>query len=776
MPARKDVAPTSLDDSGDHTIRGNLGTWDTGLTNYVYLPSHPKGHPINLKGVYTIRLVVTGDDGSTAEDRVPVEVGDVVPNAWGGVVTSTDRKVSLIVPEQAITNSFRVMSIKPAPGETPSVPRDYRAVGPIYEFRDPGEKFTKPARLQFEVPGSAEDLNRVRLFSYNTAAMSWQRMDCLRDDHTIFAPIQKASQYYALMASTVSGDGCGLAPSPDQQKPSPSPILTGGLGRYLVRGTFEMGTDGWSNRDSDAGAEVSLDNLATLDGSRCLKISNRRTGGNLAVNILRTPFDARDYSVVQFDYNIPPGVKTNFMVKTAGRWYDIQFTDDPKELLYKRVNIAPIGTIKGVVADGRWHTGRFNLYDMLRTKTGNFLVQEMIMADWDVTGFMKLVYGHNPKGATYYIDNFTISKDTSAGLRPDGDTLLVDTFNQKKDSNALGGSITIFSNGNAKTFSAEFVPVQGRGIGNALKLSSDFSASGTFAGYVTSLQDLDLRGYGALTLEVKTIDKGQELLVGLKDNRGKESKLSSARYTGPSGPMGWHSISIPLAAFTGIEDWAHLENLSFSFVKSNSAGASVMIDNVAFEKNLHGLVVDDFEGEQGRNLLGRGHTTLTDGPAAIGAGYASDGVNRFYEISFGGSIGEGSVGIAGLAYALWSTDLGGIDCSQCGVLSFMIRGAAGGEKPNLYLDDGNHRWGVSVAKYAPLTTSWQRVEIPLADLAENGVDLTHLSRLQIAFEWERMSGTIYLDKIRFGPAYAHSGDITLRTNDRVRGGGGVARE
>jgi hypothetical protein len=55
-----------------------------------------------------------------------------------------------------------------------------------------------------------------------------------------------------------------------------------------------------------------------------------------------------------------------------------------------------------------------------------------------------------------------------------------------------------------------------------------------------------------------------------------------------------------------------------------------------------------------------------------------------------------------------------------------------------------------VAKYAAVTTSWQQVTIPLHQFADYGVDLTHLAELQVVFEGVKMSGTIYLDDIRFG--------------------------
>jgi hypothetical protein len=104
----------------------------------------------------------------------------------------------------------------------------------------------------------------------------------------------------------------------------------------------------------------------------------------------------------------------------------------------------------------------------------------------------------------------------------------------------------------------------------------------------------------------------------------------------------------------------------------------------------------------------------------------------------------------GLSYAGWTEDLGGIDCSRCDTLSFRVKGTAGEEHPNIYLSDGNARWGVDLEKYMEPTKDWQTVTIPLHDFAEYGVDLTHLAELQMVFEWEPMSGTVYLDDVRLG--------------------------
>jgi hypothetical protein len=83
-------------------------------------------------------------------------------------------------------------------------------------------------------------------------------------------------------------------------------------------------------------------------------------------------------------------------------------------------------------------------------------------------------------------------------------------------------------------------------------------------------------------------------------------------------------------------------------------------------------------------------------------------------------------------------------------VSFRVRGGQGGEKPNIYLDDGNFRWGVNLEDYMTVSTEWQIVSIPLDDFGNHGVDLTHIEEFQVVFEWEQMSSTLYLDDIWFG--------------------------
>ncbi|MFC1788582.1 RHS repeat-associated core domain-containing protein [Thermodesulfobacteriota bacterium] len=751
---RKNEIP--VDAMGDITIYGNLATWDTGLRNYVYLPSHPKDHPINLKGTYTIRLVVTGNDGSTAEDRVTVDVANVIPNAWGGQVTSKDGRVVLTVPEHAIMDSFRLILIETAQNERVGSPSDRQIIGSIYEVREPGEQFTKEALLQIAYQKEEIDdarLNQMGIYGYNLKTKAWEYLNSKRDEQNkfVFAKVLKLHAYYVLMVSKITGEGSILDHALQEELQIQQVNTVPEYGHTLVRNTFEDGLGEWSNRDNEVGAAVALDNKATFDGTRAAKITNTHVGGDFAVNVITTPFDAKVYPLVQFDYRIPSGVKSNFLVKVSGRWYDIGFTDDPKELKDKRVNIAHIGDIKNIVADDQWHTAQFNLYDMLRTKTGNTRVEKMIMADWDVGGYMKLAFGKNPKNTTYYINNFMITKESLADLRAESDIVLVDNFNQMDQANAMGGKTEIFTDQQEGELELDLDPKTSDGNGRALQLKYDVSAPASYAGYMSSLKNLDFRGFQRLTFLVKGESNGQDCMIGIKDSVGHESKVQLSRYLPGGTTQNWQAVNIPLVAFSGVKDWGHIDNISFGFESSLSPKGIVYIDDVAFHKMLTALKIDDFENSDHINKIGKGHNTFVSGNAAINGKHTKGSPNGIYRISYGGNIGKINAYASDLkSFAGWRTDLGGVDCSQCQNLTMRIRGAEGDENFTIYLGDGNFRWGVDIAQFTKMTNDWQIITIPLTEFSDYGVDLTHLDELQIVFEGHQMSGTIYLDDLILG--------------------------
>ncbi|WP_454061552.1 hypothetical protein [Candidatus Nitrospira salsa] len=759
IPQTQHISPKQLYLSADLSIEGNLATWDTGLKNYVYLPTHPKDHPINFKGTYTVRLVVSSLDGQTVEDRVLLHVANVIPNAWGGRVVSPDEHVKLFVPEQAMTAPFRLILIQSAVHAPSTTAEDRQPIGKVYEVKEPSERFTKDVILEMKIPKVRKSggMTRMAIYGYDNTMNEWIHLPTFQrasGGGRLQTRVKKLHAFYVVMLTNRVGEGAHTI----LVESSGSPLLkvnnVQNPGHYLVKENFENGMGQWSNRDGEVGATVSLDESSTFDGTQALKIVNNNFGGNFAVNVSTTPFDVREFPVIEFDYRMEPEVKTNFFAKVSGRWYMVGLTDDPMELKRKRVNIADIGSVHGILADDKWHTAQLNLYDMLRTKTGNVIVEELIMADWDVPGYMKLQFGHNPSGATYYIDNFMISRELETGLRTSDATIVVDTFNQKKERNHLGGPFSGFqssSGDDGGNIRIDFDPDDASGRGHSLALSYDVSRPKSFSGYVTTFPNLDLRGFHALSFSTKSLEKSQDLFIGLRDSLGNEQKILLSTYLSRTLKTHWETVMIPLTIFGSELHLKKIEHLSFSFAHDRQSEGKILLDDIQFHRHVQTFHVDNFEEWHGKNLLGGQHRTFAKGVAAVNGSYTRGSPNGLYRLSYGGNIGTINAYASDLlTYAGWETHLGGIDCSRCTQVTFRIRGGQGGEKPNIYLDDGNFRWSVDLEHYQEVTTEWQWVTIPLKDFADYGVDLTHLEEFQVVFEWEQMSSTLYLDDVWFG--------------------------
>ncbi|MEJ2557847.1 MAG: SH3 domain-containing protein [Anaerolineae bacterium] len=138
----------------------------------------------------------------------------------------------------------------------------------------------------------------------------------------------------------------------------------------------------------------------------------------------------------------------------------------------------------------------------------------------------------------------------------------------------------------------------------------------------------------------------------------------------------------------------------------------------------------------------------------------------------GGRTGQGlrldftALGIP-YSYSGWEALLGdiasGVNLTSYTSLRFYIRGAQGGETPNVWLmtpveGGGFRRYYRDVEAYKTLTTQWQEIVIPLADfttgtLPSEQIDLRHINKIQVVFEWyeETKSGTIYIDDLCVGP-------------------------
>ena len=779
----KDSVPDFQDISwmqGDLDIRGNLATWNTGLKNWEHLPWHPAEDTIDLNGVYTLRLVVSGKNGETVEDRVTVEVGRVIAQCLPGIAVSTDRKVTMRFQEQSLMAPYRVYTIRPVTHDAPSLPDNQVLVSPVYKIREGGDWFLKPVALEMEYPDQSTadySLSSLGVFAYNPEEQTWQLLKTELDQtqnlvRTRIYSLPAPEAYFAIMASKNGVEQSSrLEPGLLALNQKPEPTQVGADDSVLVINTFEADLGEWSERDREAGARVSRDDSCTDDGSYCLKLENKNFGGNFACDVRTTGFDAGQFPMVSFDYRITPDVKIDFFASVDGRWYDIGFTDDRNEYRNEDVNIQYLGRIPGIVADGKWRSASFDLGEMLSTATRKTQVDCLIMADWDVGGYMKLEFGSNSRGAAFYLDNFAISRQ-SAPTNPlplPGEKLWVEDFAEKDSVNCLGGKRGVFTSPGVVTCTTGILGKQSASqaddsVGHALVIDFDVSAAGNYGGYWTSLEHVSLDPSSELILVLADAASIPPFLVGLKKCDGREAKVPIGPYL-PSDRSGngFVEARVPLSVFGALGTLSEMENVSISFENRLGSGTGrLLIDNVRLANEggwtSKSLIIDDFEEKAGKyNFLGGEKWTFASGEATISCEVVLDSVDghasNCLRITYGGSIGK-DLGLEGFSYCAWVTSLQGLRVNESDFLEFDIRGAIGGGMPNVYLDDGNMRRPYLFQKGEGSAGRWRHVSIPVSAFAELGIDLTHLDEVQFVFEWQQVHGTIYLDnlQVRSGPS------------------------
>lgn len=749
---------------GDIDIKGNLTTWNTGFNEWVHLPWHAPEDTIDLNGLYTIRLTVTGKDGKQIEDSVTGEVGRAIAQSLPGYATSPDHRVALRFPEQALSYGFRVYTILPTTevGEdTPSACEGCELLSPVYRIREPGDRFIKDVSLEFSL--KPEELagrkpEQIGIARYDVEQKQWIWLDSrFNKAGTLFSTslteLAKTKALYALL-SKKGETHAQIAPPPAAPPAMLKPIREG----VLIENHFEHDFGTFKSRDHFVGAELSRDKSVTKDGSYALKFTNTNFGGNFSSTVLNQPFDAREYNVLSFDYRIKPGVKIDFYLKVNGRWYRLIFTGEPIDLRNRDVNIANLGWFEGVIADDKWHTAGVDLSYFLSQQTRHTQVDEIMMGDWRVEGYRKLEFGNNQSGATYYIDNFNISSKGKRQKAPA--VLLVDSFNEVRNKNELGNMTGIYATPGTNFFQVGSIDIPNtngkeKSRNRALNLAYEFMQEGAYGGYWTSLAEVDLSQYSTLAFRLYAPGELPPLKIGIrgKQAQSSEGKASLIQYASAADSTGWREVHIPLTAFRGIWQFTTPDVLFISGAYQEGRGkGNVWIDDVRFEQTVN-TKVSDFESPENWTALGGDITINENGAAALSARRMPDPDkkgNSILRISYGGSIGKdyGS-NAGGFSFASWEAGLNGTDVRPFKYLTLRIRGEKGGETPNFYLNDAATRYAMRTKELEPLTREWKTIRLPLAFYTEHGIDLSHIESLQIVFEWNEQQGTIYVDDIGF---------------------------
>ena len=373
---------------------------------------------------------------------------------------------------------------------------------------------------------------------------------------------------------------------------------------------------------------------------------------------------------------------------------------------------------------------------------------------------MKLEFGRNPKGATYYIDNFKISGTDSAG--EPASVLAVDNFEDTVNANLLGGESGTFNPPVRQAFTAvamEKAALQ-EGMqekkksrsGRALLMNYDMTLPGTYGGYWTSVQSADLLNYSTLVFKYNAGSTIPILNIGLKDLNAAKYELRVTDYISGKDEDGWKEVSIPLDEFgNGVNLHTPAVLYFYASFEEKSGKGTVWIDDLRFEEKevqtKSERWIADFESRIDWKIE-------QNGAAAISADImpdvakSDDKDNHVCRISYGGSIGRDYGMNGGFSYANWKNALGGIDARPYEHLKIKIRGEKGGESPDFYLSDTNKRVCLRASELKPVSKDWQEFELPLSYFENNGLDVSHLESMDISFQWAEQSGTVYVDDIR----------------------------
>lgn len=134
-----------------------------------------------------------------------------------------------------------------------------------------------------------------------------------------------------------------------------------------------------------------------------LQITNPRSGGDWTTFITRKPFDPKSHPILEWDYRAENGVKVNLYALIDGSWREIAWTAGASSS--DQSDMSQLGSITGVVADGKWHHARFDLAAALARKGIQGQIESLAFAAPD-RDYLRAGLGGNRRGASYWLANF----------------------------------------------------------------------------------------------------------------------------------------------------------------------------------------------------------------------------------------------------------------------------------------------------------------------------------------------------------------------------------
>lgn len=194
----EDVIPEILV-SASKDLKGNLGVWHTGLTEYAY-PLDPWARDMGIEGLQTLRLVVSDTWGNSVEDSVTVVVGTVLGNDFKSEVRSEDGRARMKAPGMSLRGGFEVAALLAMEDEQVPVYGGMERIGKAYQVMPYALRFIQPVEMRMSYEGYKGDEEKLGVYRYNGAY--WERVQAKRDGKKKELAVRETSYsgYYAIFA------------------------------------------------------------------------------------------------------------------------------------------------------------------------------------------------------------------------------------------------------------------------------------------------------------------------------------------------------------------------------------------------------------------------------------------------------------------------------------------------------------------------------------------------------------------------------------------------
>jgi hypothetical protein len=363
---------------------------------------------------------------------------------------------------------------------------------------------------------------------------------------------------------------------------------------------------------------------------------------------------------------------------------------------------------------------------------------------------------------------------------------LLDDYDDGDGINGFGGARGSFqsSDGSYCGVSLESSPaVVYGGTGNSLALGYYIASPSPvgWAGMWTTLEDGSLLYYNSVSMWVKG-SLGENFQVGLGDGTN-ETKVELTDYLPGGASTTWQKVTIPFAAFTDIQNWGNMYNLSITFIQELSPQGIIYIDKVMFEDVQttpipeNTWMIDDFNDAfedynyrlyrqwngDSRDYSGNGVIALSE---PFLHGYDDNKTNEVKELHYEIP--------ASTDWAWYSTDVWGgivplnLDPLQLTHLSFRVKREAKPIGPGpivgytscyIKIRHGNDLPSsvetppLNLSSYSRETDEWQLVNIPLSHFT--GLDTSKLIAVALTFDYNLTVklGNLQIDDIQFSKGY-----------------------